>query len=653
MSEQDASNEVILAGMRIPLRGPVPDSNLKVFQGKIVFGDYQQDSDPLLSSFVISDLSGGLGVDDLNESLDINRYRLGTFYTRYPNQITKPFAVTDFATSGAGAVNQRFLGNLIDTATGLWDIVTTGYAGNALKVGSLINGNVGTLTAEPVGNAVVYQGTSGVNRVVIPMGASGVATYSSAAVFGQRAPGGTSSAGTPALQQVVVYDNKLIGIDTSGQLWWTTNPLVSSDAWTSYGPTAKLPAVATIRSMTTYFDRQGLPAVFIVTDTDVWQFDPAGPDIFTVDITFPPHPHHGLAAAKWSGDLYFSVGIGVHRYTGGSLAAMGLDRDHGLPIEYAGYIVGGGLVSGYNSLYAFVTRPDLSGYTFPVSTPDPMSAVYEYTGSGWNMIWESDTDEIVPHSMGISRRDGVGDAFVLFWGTTDTAGGTSAIRQLNLPIGFFNPRQRVRATGGYASSSDIDIWLQTGIFDAGLKGYDKLANALDVTIAEKKVGSVLRVYYQRDAGIEDGPDAVWFELGMVGEVGTTSLPFGELTALDGIYPGEIFQRIRFRFVLTDTSNDGFILESAVFSFIKELPSQWSWTLEVDLTQPYIENAAAINAHLESLLEAGEMVDLILRGETRRVFLSQVSGSMTTGDDPSTYRRVTLLEIPGSLGQAQN
>lgn len=643
MADVDSYNEVLINGLPYKTRGPVPDTNLAVFPGKVTIGDYTQDSNPLLSSWVISDLTGGLGIEDMNEGTDVSRYKLGTLYTRYPNQISAPAIVETFATDALGHNAWAALGNIKDTGTGSWDLVYIKGSAN-FEVHSVINGFAGNLATSPVGQSVVYQGTSGVNRVVIPLGSSGVATYSSAAAFGQRTPGGTSSAGTPALQCACVWDNKLVGIDTSGQLWWTTNPLVSSDNWTSYGTTAKIPAVADTRSMTTYFDRQGSPAIFIVTDTDVWQFDPNGPELFTIDVSFPPHPYQGLAACKWGGDLYFSVGTGVHRYTGGSLSAVGLDRDHGLPIEYAGFIARGGLVPGYNSLFAFVTGPDLSGYTFAGAAPTSTSAVYEFTGVGWHMIWESTTETIIPNSMLVSRADDTGDTYCLMWGTRDT-GTVSTIYKMNLPVGFFNPRQKARTTGGFGNSG----WLITGTFDAGMKGYDKIANALDVTMAANFVDS-FEIFYQIDDAISD--DGTWTSLGLVtgGNATTYSLPFG--TYANGIYPGKRFQRIRFKLVYTnlDSTNDPFVIESLVLSFVKKTPPSWSWTVELDLTTSHAGRSPDVMiSELSALLdESVTFVPFVLREQTYRVFVAQLTGSLETGADESGFRRISLLEVPLTL-----
>lgn len=627
MSDHEGANEVILKGMRIPTTGPVPDSNLKVFQGKVVTGDFTQDSDPLQSSWVNSDLSGGHGVEEMNESLDTTRYRLGTLYPRSPGMITKAHKV-DLTTFSPTIIKKRFLGNIKD-ATGVWDIITTGSPTSDRTLESLVNGPIGLLTAVPVNQSVVFQGTSSAIRIVIPMGADGFALYSNAGALTNEAP----DAVNPALQAATDLGTILIGVDVDGQFWHTTNP---GNGWSQYSG-IKLTASSTVRAMKTYVDRNGQPSIFVITDSDVYQFDPNVPAIITTDVSFPPHPHHGLAMEKWDGGLYFSVGTGVHRYLSGSLSSVGLDRDHGLPIEYAGHIVGGGLVGGYNGLYAFVTKPDLSSHTFPDGTPTAYSSVHEFTGSGWHMIWEEAGVTLVPHSMGISRVDEITEdiGFDLHWSAYSGTAGYHYV--IKLPIGFYNPREKARTTGGYAPHG----WLQTSKFDAGMQGYDKLASALTVTIDTIQTGAVLTITYRTDRV----PD--WTTLGIVTEAGRTSLPFGTLT--DGIYPGSLFEHIEFRAELADSTNDAFILESMVLNYIKELPSSWSWTIDVDLSTPHIYSPEEINAHLEGILDDGYLVPLVVNGETHRVLMSQLSGARQTGADKRVFRKVSLLEIPQMLG----
>ena len=119
----DSYNEVILNGIPLKTRGPVADTNLSVFGGKVVTGDYTKDSNPTLSAWVTSDLSGGLGVEDANEGVDQNRYLIGTLYPRFPNMISRAYKVKSISDDDAawataiGGKAPRFLSDILVSGT--------------------------------------------------------------------------------------------------------------------------------------------------------------------------------------------------------------------------------------------------------------------------------------------------------------------------------------------------------------------------------------------------------------------------------------------------------------------------------------------------------------------------------------------------------
>ena len=630
MTERDSYDEIILDGMALKLRGVMPDANLATFPRRMVIGDPTKDSNPLLSAWVISDLSGGSGVYDMNESSDASRYSHGNMYTRYPGQISSGNYVTPL--TGSTDSQMWFLGDL--NVSGTWYAIIVLYSASVpitiiytLNLPTTLT-SIGTLAYQPVGHGVVYRGTDSQDNLVIPYGANGYAYLNQSLALTEVAPSVTD----PALLDATVWDDKLIGIDTAGQLWWTTDVTAG---WTSYGATAKIPTSETPRRVIPYFDRGGDPAVFVLTELRLWQFDPDGPQIFDIDVSFPPGPYQGIAACRWSGDLYFSVGMGVHRYTGGALSAMGLDRDSGLPVEYNGHIVD--LVPGYNSMYALVEKPDLSSFTFPGGAPTPKVSVHEWTGSGWHEVWELPSGNAIPLSAGISRAT---NGQMLIWGVTAPIAALSGMYAMNLPITFANPRQRITQSTGLAQTSGQ---LTTGVFDAGMQGYKKVASALDIRMTSLSFsgGGQFLVQYK----IDDA--ASWSNLGYVTTTGVTSLPFGTLT--DGIYPGEVFERIQFRFTASVTTV--FLMESATLSFVKTVPPSNSWTPTIDLSAEWKGNSPeTMRQHIDDILVNRVFVPLVLRGTTYRVMVSASSGSSQTGFDESSIRQVSLLEIPQSLGE---
>jgi len=66
-------NEVSLNSIIYPLKGKVHPSLVSVMPQKIVTGDYTAASNPLASSWVTSDMSGGIGVQELDEDTQASR----------------------------------------------------------------------------------------------------------------------------------------------------------------------------------------------------------------------------------------------------------------------------------------------------------------------------------------------------------------------------------------------------------------------------------------------------------------------------------------------------------------------------------------------------------------------------------------------------
>lgn len=80
--------EVNLNSIRYPITSQVQPILASKFAEKQTIGDYTKDSDPYSSSWVISDLRGGMLVEEMEESKDANRYHWGNVDTRFNGEIT-------------------------------------------------------------------------------------------------------------------------------------------------------------------------------------------------------------------------------------------------------------------------------------------------------------------------------------------------------------------------------------------------------------------------------------------------------------------------------------------------------------------------------------------------------------------------------------
>lgn len=628
----DSWKEIILAGMEIPLTGPLPHNNLATYPRRTVIGDPGLDANPLMSALVMSDFSGGNGVEEINEATDTTRFHISTFYTRFPKMTSKSYKATGAMTTATASTAWRFIGDLKVSST--WTAIVTGGTGGSANVVvySLPYGgsptSEGTLTAAPVNTSVRFKGTANFDKLFIPMGASGYATVEADTgfPFANNAADGTH----PALIHACVHRYLLYGIDTAGRMWST----VDGSTWALSGATANMPTSELPRKLVSYFDRMGQPALFIVTDTRVWQFDDSGPNIFEVDWSFAPYMYNGNGATKWNGDLYVSKGMGVDRYTGGSVAPMGLNRDSGLPEDYLGYITD--LVAGNNGLYAFV-----------LADGGESSAIYEYNQNGWHMFWSSSLVglDLVPHSAGISRA---GDVHSLYFGATIGSATTQGIYRIDLPVADANPRNIAQIS---ATSFDAgDFTMLTGIYDMAMRGTPKLGTTLDVTVTEIDATAVLRVY-ARTGGFDTSFNPTAADTYLLGRISTPGSHHLQLGSVDqyGINPGVLFEKIQFIFALTDTTNNPFFLESAVLAFVKMVAPSDSWQAQIDLSKNHAGNSPdVILQHIKSIMDNRVCVPMVYRGVTHRVMISQMSGTSETGSDERSFITLSLLEIPDGL-----
>lgn len=595
--------------------------NLSVFQRKFVLGDYTKDSHPLLSSWVLSDLSGGHGISDLQEGADSARFRWGVVEARRPRQITLPPLVDLYA--GPNSETCYPLGDLNDkayfaygTAITYWDAATKAMVNTSDVLTGIVN------------KPVVWRG-----NMYIPSGSSGYDKYDGATV--------TTSA-SPDVIDFLIFSESLLAIDTDGQLHQSTD----GTSWTNLGTDAKLP-VGKPRKLLMYFDKSGVPTPFMITDRSVWAIDLSGPSIYQTELQFPPHRDQGLGSAVWRGDLFTSVGMGVFRYNGDTVSSMGLDRDHGLPSEIRGRVTD--LCNEYNSMWALVENANETVGSleelwewnsfddeFSSNLTSTRSSLHQFTSFGWHCAWESSGEYQNPTWMMVTSVD---DEYRLWWGV----GSKAATMQL--PIDFANARALIDSGD---SKFAKDGYFYTGSFDAGMGNYIKIANAVRIRARYMGSGSKIRVTYY--CGCQTNP--VETTLGEVTTNGDTVLYFGGQDPTTGKNVGAPFREIELRFYLERGADDTTapLMESCVLTFLKIMPGSLSWTTQVDLTAPFMgRSPEALNAKLEELLLSNEFFTLEHQNMAYRVRLAMVSGADFTGyGDHRATRNINLLEIREDL-----
>jgi hypothetical protein len=339
--------------------------------------------------------------------------------------------------------------------------------------------------------------------------------------------------------------------------------------------------------------------------------------------------------------------MGVFRYNGDVLSALGLDRDQGLPADVRGRIAD--LCNEYNAMWALVESAasaavaidevwewdteDDEFYVSPVST---RASVHQWTGFGWHCIWEASEPNGTPSWLMVASAD---EVYRLWWGMG------ASMYTARLAIDFANARGQLEAGDGEFAESG---YLYSGQFDAGMPNYIKIANAVRLRTRFTSATEKVLVSYVCTCA----PDPQEVLLGEVTEPGDTVFFFGDTDVETAMGVGSPFREMELRFALERGADEtkSPLIESAALTFLKVLPGSLSWTAQLDLSAPFMGNTSDVMAaKLEELLLSARFVTLHHRGQAYRVRLAMTSGTDYSGwGDQRSMRTVNILELRADL-----
>jgi hypothetical protein len=634
-------NEAVLAGRRIPITEPVPESNLARFQPKLTFDDYTRDSDDLISVWVQSSWLGGGQAGILNAQSQGERWWDSTLNTEYPNMLSLRQKVQLLSPPEGVSGIFRPLGDYNDVYYGCWGSTLCSFDGDVwMEVDDLHN--------VPAAKPAVYDGL-----LYVPLGANGLDSFDDGGP-GVAAVVDGSSDPIPA-RSVVVWDDKLLVLTT-------TNKLLIFDGTTWTGGTSALTIkTGEISRQLVYFhDTSGEPAVYVTTSRGLWAYDPVNAKLVKTDVKMPPHPTQARASAVWRNtDISISIGTGVQAWNGDVLNPTGLDRDQGLRAELRGNIVD--LEPEYNGLMALVAGAAVSSDTNTLFADNPMSeevsqtfpnqqsisSLWRYTGFGWHKVWESADASGAP-TWSVVGADEAGTRYDLIWGYGERCYRLPLVRD------FYNPQQAIRV-------GEIDFettgWLRTGRWNGNMPSWPKLLSHLDVNIAENSAGTI-RIDYQTEADTN-----AWTNLGEIVQITPETKThqyrfyFGPQFVDDDkgrvydINEGLLFDWIEFRYTLAQPDGESTmtpVVDSFVMKFVKLPLSTYSWTLQVPLTgwdeQFYDMGPNEMADWLSGLAAGGRFVPFTFRGKTHRALVAQSTAQRNSGDSPIGAFTLTVLEV---------
>ncbi len=620
-----AEGEIILGGTLFKLAsneqggppGVLQVQELGTFPRKITIGDPTKDSQDYRSVWIINDLTGGHGISDHQLDATVNRYRYSSFEMTHPNAwTTRPLVSIKTGTAGVFWPLGDLLvsGNIemysaFGTDVHLWNETTDAWTDTTRN-----------LTSAPVNNGVAFAGT-GTLRLFIPCGATGYATETGAALVNVAASGTV-----PAAREFVVFGTLLICLDTSNQLWSS----IDGTAWTSYGADGKIDASLTANRIDTYRDSFGNPSLVIATNGGVWVFDPQGPTLYQQDLQYPIHPDQGLAATVWRGEYYVSVGMGLHKWnsTTGTIDAMGLDRDDGLPMAQQSDNRLIDLFGAYNELYALTNAGAAS-----------IPSLHKWTGQGWHECWSSANPAAATTRIYVSQAR---STYRVWWGQTSNL--TYRSYTIELDRGFTNPKTVTTSTATNGLGKDAQLY--TGMNDMGMAGYKKIAHSAKMRVAyvrEDLLGTTIPELYYRIRE-SDAWTLMYEAAGIVRASSTAALDYTTINFwFKEDRTGVAFDEIELGLYI---NNQYAVVKFLTMDFIKIPRLNKSWTATLDVTSMYDgkspESQAAV---LETLIDSDTITTMVHRGTTYYVRLASWNGADNTGmGDNRSIRSINIIEM---------
>ena len=644
-------NEIYLGGTYYPLNRPVQSVLASIYPAKVTIGDTTRDSNLRSSIISWSDWRGGIGVERMQGASDADRAWYSTCNLRHRHHLVLPALST--ATTAQDADDTSIQGAI----TFIQDLGTVLYAGYSTAPYYYSEANdrwtrvthsssAYSFPANPTDSITVRMG--GTDYVVVAHG-GGYSYFSSATTVTDK---------TTDAKFLTYWDDRLWGIDVTGQLWYT----LTIDGTPVND--AKLPVQNDyVTDLFVGRDATGEQIIYAATKTGLYAHDFANQRWVETQFQLPFHNFNGVGSVRWRDSIYTPSGLGIYKYINGSnnavITVMGPDRDDGIPATYRGTIRK--LVGTHTELIAAIDATTAPGAQAATDIPwqggatsgassrsqnviaasSGQSSIVAWNDTGWETKW------IAPSAKAGKQVDvmlvsnaGKGD-YRLWWGLDG-----QVYSQL-IPFDVTNPSQLVAVEGtdyAYESSGTHE----TPWFDAQQTEVDKLAIKLKVEVQDASADETVAVSYATDYSTSYTAltTITSTTLGATEGTQTFLLPTSDNPV------GVSFRSIKFKLTLargsSDTTKSPDVV-SLTLEYRKKLEAKYGHTVEVDLNTTYKGNdPKQLRNNLVSSIESNTLQEFTFRddsGGTRNYYVDVTSatGIEYTGHDERGSSRITLVE----------
>lgn len=612
------SNEVVLGGVRFPIKGPVRYANITVPANPVSFGDASKKGDTqAMSTQIQSSNTGGAKIHRADSRTDTDRWWDSTCDGRSRAGLTLP--PKSYAMGKPAALTT-------ESVTLIFPHRNEEHFAFSNKIYRWLDSTAQwsaldrTLSTNPTDWAAFN------NKVYIAYGTG----------YDIKDETGAWSSVATAASFFTVWDAKLWRLaQVSGV--WTIYSLAVGGAWSAALGT--LPMNVTPTQMIVYRDASNLLAIYVVTNSGLFIYDATGQQFKESEVRYPAHQQRSKAAVFNDGKLYLATAnLGFLSVTSGSqfiVQPTGLDLDDGVPTKWQGKIVD--VKTEYNWILVLVDASTIVSY-MPVDSGlgDPFephqwpsvsgnSTLWAFSGTAWHVLWDVPTGNQPATVMDVSSAYSLNR---VYWGALGQG------YYQDLYAGTFNPRQI--STRNYDTGcSHVSSW-----FDMGTENQKKLFKSLQLRTAQMTATESVTVYYGLDLD-----DTTWYPLGTITTDGRHEFQ------INGVY-GEAADYIRFRFDLTRgaTTTKTPIVEFWANEWMRLLPVTPGFTFLVDLSKSY---AGRTPLEMFSILQSYSDSDVTTE------LIPFVYNDLLTDDTATFYVNVSRMDaqlVPGQEhrgeGQAQ-
>ena len=615
-----------LGGGLYRIAGPVNESIINIHSRKVNQGDPGPDDHPINSTWIQSTWTGGGQVRYGRPDTVTGRFYFSTCDTMQAKTISLPPLPDEWSDPGASGNDAVGLGTYDDKVWVAWgtDIRFYNSAGDTWD-------DIGTnLTSSPANQkGTVFTPSTGAlagtKLFCIPL------TTSFDYLNGTAITNVAKSA-----VDLVAWDNRLWRLGEQGEIECTTD-------MTTWSNLCYVPDGSTPRHLDIYLTTHGEPTVYVTTSSSVFVWDESSGSLLQSQLQYPKHPDQGRGSCVWRGELWTSVGDGVHRYNRNTIAASGLDRDEGLPRDYAGVILD--LEPSYNAIYALMSG--LEVYGNPTTDATILHAgddymTYDNTSVGTLLMrWDGFGWHYVDSNSGLSPTtvfvsDAGGDYGVWYCTNQKVRRITLTRTYLNLKDDTTNP---VRESGYFESS-----W-----YNFGWDGQDKVLKTLELFVETPAETEYIDVFYKLDN--DTNP---YVQLGTITTTGETAFYFG---LQDGETPGSTnpnsylgvsCDRVKLKFDLYRTNATDLWAKPVIrwFSLVarKVLRPVRTFQMVLDLSTNKDYKPDEQRENLINIIRTPSAVDFSWQNETLKVDLVALEFKTTPNPSGIIYvAKVNLVE----------